>query len=274
MRCLLSILIMCWVSVATAQPVKVMSYNIRYDNPADGENAWPYRVSKVAEVIQKYGPDLIGMQEALHHQLEDLLRILPDYSYVGVGRDDGKTKGEYCAILYKHARFGLLNHATFWLSETPEVPGSKSWDAAITRIATWARVYDKSANQEFFILNTHFDHIGKIARAESAQLIRTRFMELAQSKPAIITGDFNCTADETAYQNLVAAGERAWFDSTQGMPIGTFCGFEVNAMECVPIDYIFHTDEWKTLHYQVISDNNGKHYPSDHLPVLVELERM
>jgi endonuclease/exonuclease/phosphatase family metal-dependent hydrolase len=259
------------LSVATAQPVKVMSYNIRFDNPGDGVNAWPNRTGKVVEVIQKFGPDIIGVQEALHHQLEDLIRKLPDYSYVGVGRDDGKLKGEYSAILYKHARFGLLSNATFWLSETPEIPGSKSWDAAITRVATWARFFDKEANLEFFFLNTHFDHIGKTARELSALLIKSKLEELAQQSPMLISGDFNCTPAEPPYQHLVRDDKTRLYDSNTGTPVGTYCGFEVGSMECVPIDFIFHSAEWTVNRHHVLSDNDGKHYPSDHLPVLAEV---
>lgn len=272
MRGILFLLVSFFTSVGMAQPVRVMSYNIRFDTPSDGVNAWPNRIAKVAEVIQKYTPDIIGVQEALHHQLQDLVRVLPHYSYVGVGRDDGKENGEYSAIFYKHARFGLLSNGTFWLSETPEVPGSKSWDAALTRIASHARFFDRETGGEFLFINTHFDHIGKTARAESARLIRARLGELSQSKPVILTGDFNCTPDETAYQNLVEEQELILFDATQGKRYGTFCGFEVDAMECVPIDYIFHTPEWTVLRYHVISDNNGKYYPSDHLPVLAVFE--
>ena len=122
--------------VSTAQSVKVMTYNIRLDTPNDSVNQWPKRTHKVYALIKKYDPDLIGLQEVLHHQLTDLLQNLPAYSYIGVGRDDGKTKGEYSCILYKKDRFSALNQNTFWLSETPNVPGSKSWDAAITRVAS------------------------------------------------------------------------------------------------------------------------------------------
>lgn len=255
--------------IAFAQSLTVMTYNIRFDNPGDGVNAWPNRVGKVAGLIQKYNPDLIGVQEALHHQLQDLIHVLPEYSMVGVGRDDGKEKGEYSAILYKNARFGLLNNNTFWLSETPEVPGSKSWDAAITRVATWARFYDKETKKEFFFLNTHFDHIGKTARAESAKLIKSKLNELSQQKPLIISGDFNCTAAEITYQEMV--GDERLFDATVGKPSGTYCGFLVGAMECIPIDYIFHSIGWVVERYLVIDDHDGKYYPSDHLPVLADL---
>ncbi len=271
MRCLIlaGILFSC---MASAQHVKVMTYNIRLDTPADGVNAWPNRIDKVGQLIQRYSPDVLGVQEALHHQLTDLLRILPEYSYVGVGRDDGHEKGEYSAILYKHARFGLLANNTFWLSETPEVPGSKHWDAAITRVATWARLYDKESNFEFIILNTHFDHIGKSARARSAALIKSKLPELSHSKPIIITGDFNCTIQEDAYSVMVNNEEPVLFDASKGRHTGTFCGFEVGAMTCVHIDYIFHSAEWKVWYQRVFDINDGKYYPSDHLPVMAELE--
>lgn len=269
MRISLLFFVLVLTPMVWAQSVRVMTYNIRFDNPADGVNAWPKRMNKVAMLIQKYNPDMIGVQEALHHQLQDLVKILPDYSITGVGRDDGKQKGEYSAILYKHSRFGLLENGTFWLSETPEAPGSKSWDAAITRVASWARFFDKEMDVEFFMLNTHFDHIGKKAREESAILIKTKLTELSQSLPIIITGDFNCTTEEAAYTQMVS--DDLLFDSTRGEPVGTYCGFVVDAMDCVPIDYIFHSKEWVVNLYQVITDHDAKHYPSDHLPVLTEL---
>jgi endonuclease/exonuclease/phosphatase family metal-dependent hydrolase len=254
-----------------AQPVTVMTYNIRLDTPIDGVNAWPNRADRVASLIRKYNPDILGIQEAMHHQLHELLRTLPDYSFVGVGRDDGKEQGEYSAILYKHARFGLLQQNTFWLSETSDVPGSKNWDAAITRVATWARLFDKEAKAEFLVLNTHFDHIGKVARERSAELIKVKLAELANRQPVLVMGDFNSTPEERAYQVMVEAGDFALYDATPGMPVGTFCGFAVGAMDCVPIDYIFHSKEWTLKNFLVISDNDGTHYPSDHLPVLAGL---
>ena len=251
-----------------------MTYNIRFDNPADGENAWPNRIQKVAHVIQKYDPDLIGIQEALHHQLEDLIRMLPDYRYIGVGRDDGKEKGEYSAILYKNERFGLLSNNTYWLSETPEVPGSKSWDAAITRLVTTARFYDKNLKLEFVALNTHFDHIGENARLMSSIFIHgyvTGTRSQSEDLPFIVTGDFNFERTEPPYAALVMNNllldTKPANDTT-----GTYCGFEVGGIDCRPIDYIFHTREWVLQNYKVADDNNGKHYPSDHLPVLAELK--
>ena len=252
------------------QPIKVMSYNIRLDVASDGVNAWPKRTQKVAALIQKYNPDILGVQEALHHQLQDLLKLLPEYDYTGVGRDDGQQKGEFSAILFKKKRFKLLRDSTFWLSETPTVPGSKSWDAAITRIASIGHFSDQKSKREFLLINTHFDHIGKIARANSARLITQAVSAYQTSKdiPVIVSGDFNSERSEQAYQNMLATGlldSKPASDNT-----GTFCGFEVGKIICNPIDFIFYSIHWKSNHYQVIQDHDGQYYPSDHLPVMAE----
>jgi endonuclease/exonuclease/phosphatase family metal-dependent hydrolase len=256
---------------ARAQTVKVMTYNIRYDAPSDGVNQWPKRTHKVYDLIKKYDPDLIGLQEVLHHQLTDLLQNLPAYEYIGVGRDDGKTKGEYSAILYKKDRFKANKKNTFWLSETPDVPGSKSWDAAITRVASWGTFKDLKSNKEFLMINTHFDHIGVEARKNSAALLKQKASEIAKDFPLIITGDFNCTRDDGPYKTIMDPKTMQLIDPAPKNPPGTFCSFKVNSIECKAIDYIFHTPEWKSNAYQVIDDNDGEYYPSDHLPVVVEL---
>jgi len=274
MRIFLAFLCVFLFQLGVAQPIKVMSYNIRFDNPGDSVNAWPNRKDKVAALIRKYNPDIIGVQEALLHQLHDLTRILPDYSFVGVGRDDGKELGEYSAILYRHGRFGLLGNTTQWLSETPEVPGSKSWDAAITRIVTIARFYDKELKREFGIFNTHFDHVGKEARNFSA-IALTHLINNTRTKnenlPIVLTGDFNCERSEPPYQTLVK-DELLQDTKPVNDQTGTFCGFEVDATECRAIDFIFHTKEWILRGYKVIEDHDEKYYPSDHLPVLTEFE--
>ena len=257
--------------VSTAQSVKVMTYNIRLDTPNDSVNQWPKRTHKVYALIKKYDPDLIGLQEVLHHQLTDLLQNLPAYSYLGVGRDDGKTKGEYSCILYKKDRFSALNQNTFWLSETPNVPGSKSWDAAITRVASWGTFKDLKSNKQFLMINTHFDHIGKEARKNSAALLKQKASEIAKDFPLIITGDFNCTREETPYATIMDPSGIKLTDPAPANPPGTFCSFKVNSIACKGIDYIFHSQAIQSEGYKVIQDNDGKYYPSDHLPVVVNL---
>ncbi len=260
---------------SNAQVVRVMSYNIRYDTKADGINQWGNRIEKVTQLIHAYDPDLLGVQEALHDQIIDLQENLTDYEYVGVGRDDGKMNGEYSAIFFKKNKYKVLLQHTFWLSTNPEVPGSKSWDAAITRIVTYAVMKDNSTGQLFVHFNTHFDHLGKEARKKSAELIKSYIagMKIAGSSinniPLIISGDFNSEPTEEPYQIMIDGTVMPLLDSRPTNNLtGTYCGFEVNAIKCKTIDYIFHSPHWKAESYQVIQDHDGKNYPSDHLPVL------
>jgi len=256
-----------------AQSIKVMTYNIRLDHVSDGINQWPNRKTRVFDLIKKYNPDIFGVQEALPNQMEELAKNLPGYSYIGVGRDDGKSKGEFSALFYKKDSYKLVDQNTFWLSETPEIPGSKNWDAAITRIATWGKFVDLKTSKEFVVMNTHFDHIGKEARRKSAELLISKVSEIAKNLPFIIIGDFNCTREEPPYNVMLSASAVKLIDPAPKPAPGTFCGFEVNAIECRAIDYIFHSQHWKSKNYSAITDHEGKFYPSDHLPVIVELTK-
>jgi len=147
---------------ASSESINAMSFNIRYNNPGDGENAWPYRKEMVAETIRFHKVDIAGLQEALHGQVKDLEALLPEYGWFGVGRDDGRQEGEYTPVFYLKSRFRILNQSTFWLSENPDKPG-KGWDAACPRIATWGKIEDTLTKTAFFFFNTHLDHVGKIA---------------------------------------------------------------------------------------------------------------
>lgn len=250
-----------------------MTYNIRYDNPGDGVNAWPNRKEKVVDLIKKYDPDVLGVQEALYHQLEYLADQLKDYKRIGVGRDDGKTKGEFSAIFYKKSRLKASKNGTFWLSPTPEVPGSKGWDAAITRIATWAYLKDKKSGKEFLMMNSHFDHRGDEARVKSAELIKKKIPELSHGMPALFSGDLNIKRDHPAYAELIKPTDGVILkDPAPADAPGTFCSFIVGSMKCNGIDYIFTTPEWTTEKYQVINDNDGTNYPSDHQPVMITVK--
>src|SRR5215211_2435082 len=186
----------------SATPLRVMSFNLRYNNPNDGVNAWPNRKDWVAGLIRFHGADVVGVQEALAHMLTDLEARLPGFSRVGVGRADGRARGEFSAILYRTDRLALLDSGTFWLSPTPEVPGSKGWDAAIERVATWARFRDRRTGCRHLHLNTHFDHVGEQARQESARLIRRRLAALAGDLPIVMTGDLNADPRSTPYRIL------------------------------------------------------------------------
>jgi endonuclease/exonuclease/phosphatase family metal-dependent hydrolase len=270
-RILLTVLIlMAMETSAQVRSVKVMTYNIRLDHPVDSINQWPKRDHKVYALIKKYDPDIFGVQEALHHQMEGLRKNLTAYNFVGVGRDDGKTKGEYSAIFFKTDRFKLLEQSTFWLSETSDVPGSISWGAAFTRVATWAKLEDKKKNKVFYILNTHFDHISQDARKQSAELIKTKLASLTGNNPVLVTGDFNCEPTEEPYQVMTSGSTPRLTDShPKELSQGTFCTFKVNA-SCRRIDYIFFSFPWEKIDYKIVNDNNGQYYPSDHLPVLGE----
>ena len=266
------LIIICAVNAAAAQQIDVMTYNIRFDNPADGINQWGSRRERIYALLKKYDPDVFGVQEALHHQLTDIKKNLEGYEFVGVGRDDGKQKGEYSAIFYRTSRLEVIKQNTFWLSETPDVPGSKSWDAAITRVASWAMFRDKKTNAEFLMINTHFDHIGTEARKNSAALLKIKAKEIGDDLPMIITGDFNFTREEEPYKVIMNPTELELNDSApKKNPGGTFCNFGVGSQECRAIDYIFYTNDWTIEQYSIYYDNDGKNYPSDHVPVAVTL---
>lgn len=262
-----------------APSLNVMTFNIRYNNLNDGVNAWPNRKTLVAHTIRFHRTDLVGVQEALHEQLEDLSGLLPEFKWLGVGRDDGKSKGEYSAILYRHERFETLEHGDFWLSETPEEPGSVGWDAAITRMVTWAKFKDRRTGKTFFHFNTHFDHIGQKAREESAKLLRTRFTRISRNAPTVITGDFNANEASSVYAIMTAAppeGNRMLRDTRDLSvlphhgPNWTFNGFG-KATERFCIDYIFVSAGARVLRHAAIYDFGEERYPSDHLPVLAEV---
>lgn len=260
------------------EPLRVMTFNIRLNTASDSLNAWPYRKDKVASQILFHKVDLLGVQEALHDQMMDLQQRLPNYKYVGGGRDDGKTKGEYSAIFYDTTTLQLLSNDMFWLSETSNVAGSKGWDAAITRIVTWAKFKDKRSKKIFYAFNTHFDHIGKIARRESAKLVLQKVKEIAGSTPAVITGDFNAEPTDEPIQVIVDKKNPLHLTDSKELsqtphygPTGTFTGFQNKERNDQPIDYIFLKGSWKVLTHATISQTWGGRFASDHFSVIAEL---
>jgi len=263
-------------------PLRVMSFNLRYDEPKDGSNAWPHRRDMVASMIRFHDADLVGVQEALAPMLADLQERLPSHAWLGVGRADGKSGGEFSAIFYRTDRLELVDRGTFWLSETPEVPGSKSWDAALERIVTWARFRDRRTGKAFYHFNTHFDHQGEQARLESAKLLLRRLREKAGDGPALVTGDLNTVPGSAPYLTLTEAGPQddasprplrdALTVSEQPPhgPTGTWNGFK--AIEPGHrIDFVFVTDDVRVLRHGILSDTWDGRFPSDHLPVLAEI---
>ena len=275
----------CLLAVDTvAQPrsnssaIRVMSFNIRYDEPRDGVNAWTNRKQKVADVIRFHKADLVGVQEALLTQLRDLERSLPDFAWCGVGRTDGKEAGEYSAILYHKSRFQLIETKTYWLSETPDKPGSMGWDAAYPRIVTWAKFRDRNTKKTFFHFNTHFDHRGEKARTESASLILRKINEIAGSSPFVLTGDLNVKEDSEAYKTLKTGNSTTRLsDSKYASKNGHFGGDSTfnEFKELQPgrtIDYVFVREGIRVTEHGALSDRWNGLWASDHLPVLAEIE--
>ncbi|MFN8287588.1 MAG: endonuclease/exonuclease/phosphatase family protein [Chitinophagales bacterium] len=251
--------------------LQVMTYNIRNCHAQDGPNKWDKRKQKVFTLIKNHNPDVLGMQEVLLHQLKGLRAALKEYDYVGVGRNDGKTKGEYSPVFYRTEKFTLVRSGTFWLSETPNVPGSKSWDAALTRICTWAVLVTKTKGDTVVVLNTHFDHRGVTARENSMSIIARQLKALAPKAYYIISGDFNCTPDSKAYailkQQLPDAQDTyVTAQNRKTTEINTDYGFNVSNKKGSKIDYIFCDPNATVSSCEIVADNDGKFYPSDHLP--------
>lgn len=275
---LLLLLHCCAFALQAQTPLHVMTFNIRYNNPGDSLNAWPYRKDKVAGQVLFHHTHLLGIQEALHDQVVYLREALPRYRYIGVGRDDGQQRGEYSAIFYDTARLQALQSGTFWLSLTPDVPGSKSWDAAITRLVTWARFRDKSNRKEFFAFNTHFDHMGKEARRESARLLLNRIHQMAGNMPVVLTGDFNARPTDEPIQVLTDATALLQVKDAKALsrqphygPTGTFNGFGPRERDDDPIDYIFIRNGVEVLQHATLSQSWQGRFSSDHFPVYAVL---
>ncbi len=256
----------------------VMTFNIRFDNPKDTPNDWPNRKDKVTSQILFHEADIIGIQEALHNQLTDMEKGMPGYAFTGVGRDDGKQKGEYSCIFYNTRRLELQASETFWLSETPTVAGSKSWDAAITRVVTWARFKDKQTKKVFYHFNTHFDHVGKIARRESAAMLLRAVDSIAGKTPAVITGDFNAQPQDEPIMVIMDANNPLKLTDSKAVslhghygPQGTFNAFGPKETADQPIDYIFLKGAWKVQQHATLSQTWEGRFSSDHFPVFARL---
>lgn len=259
--------------------IRVMSFNLRLDTPSDSSNAWPYRKEMVAKVMRFHEADFVGIQEGLPHQLEQLDEMLPYFRRIGIGRNGKEEPGEYSAIFYRESRFNMLDNDTFWLSENPDEPGSMGWDAAFPRIVTWGKFRDAQTDETFFVFNTHFDHMGETARAESAKLILHKIREIAGNQPVVLTGDFNVTEDQKPYEilsNTEGNGvqlEDAFYHAEYGHhgPTSTWNGFD----EIIPdrrIDFIFTNSGFDVLQHAILADHQDGRFPSDHLPVVAEIE--
>ena len=269
--------------------LKVMTFNVRYDNPKDGINQWNNRIPVIKSYFSTDKPDIIGMQEVMHNQLLDLKNILQEFEYIGKGRSNGKTEGEYCPVFYKKDKFKLLEDSQFWLSETPEIAGSKDWDAAITRIVTWAKFEHKISSKIFYFFNTHFDHKGIVAKQMSTDLMSEKIKTIAGDYPVIVTGDFNIRKNLREDQNPMI---KALYYNLTGTFYDNNSLSDTKTISIIPsktigatgtrnfrrdsshignagdaIDYIFVSEHFDVETYGVDRVMKGKVFISDHWPV-------
>jgi len=265
----------CFSFAIEGQTYKMMTYNIRYDNQNDGENQWSKRKEFLCDQIAFYSPDILGIQEGLRHQVKYIDSTFSNFNFVGIGRDDGKEKGEYSAIFFNKNNLEIVKDSSFWLSETPNKI-SVGWDASMERICTYALFKDKLSNQQFWVFNTHFDHIGNLARAESAKLILNKIKQLNEDNfPVVLMGDFNlkATSESIRFLSKELNDSKTSCLSKPFGPVGTYNGFRFDQPVIDRIDYIFTTkSNIKVIKYAVLSDSIDLKYPSDHLPVYVQIE--
>ena len=253
------------------ESVWVMTFNIRWASPGDGDNVWGNRSDWVASIIDTSGAAVIGLQEVTHGQLLDIMAAQTRLSHVGVGRDDGAEKGEYSPILYDTTRFELIRWDTKWLSMAPDSTGSVGWDAALPRIATRAWLRDRVSGDTMHVINTHFDHRGEQARLESARLIADW-----AATGDVAMGDFNFEPETAPWEAVVSRGliDAGLTPSDPEAESGTFRTFDPDSDTSVRIDYVFHTPAWRAGTYRVLDPVRDGAYPSDHLPVVVDLVRV
>lgn len=252
---------------APPAPLSVMSFNIRYGTANDGENHWRKRREMLFDLLRREHPDVVGLQEALHGQLEEILQAVPGYAYVGVGRADGRQAGEYAAILYRADRLSARRTDTFWFSDTPSVVRSASWGNEIERICTWAYFEDRQG-PAFYVYNLHLDHQSQPSRERSAQLLLTRIAARDPKAPVVITGDFNSGEDNAAARAVSAVFRDTYRVLHPGeKEVGTFTGFEFGETKGDKIDYVFVGPEVEVLDARIVRTSRDKRYPSDHFPV-------
>lgn len=256
--------------------VRWATFNIRLDTPVDSLNRWGYRMERAAQFIKDAQLDVVGTQEVLHSQFEDLKRMLPEFEGVGVARDDGKTKGEYSSVFYRKDVFDALDSGTFWLSEYPDSVGLKGWDAACVRVATWVKLQHKETGKIVMAVNTHFDHVGVEARKQSALLIIRKIKEIVGDRAAVLTGDFNVTDQSDAYQTIttnefVLKDAHKIAEKVSGVNY-TFHNFTRQPLEKrSKIDFIFVTPHIRVLSSDIPQEVEGA-LLSDHNPQWIEME--
>nr|WP_262921672.1 endonuclease/exonuclease/phosphatase family protein [Pontibacter ruber] len=272
---LLSLLLLLNVTALTrAQQLTVGSYNVRLDTPNDIGNLWKDRAPAVAALIRFHEFDILGTQEGFKNQLDDLSKALTEYDRYGVGRDDGKEKGEHAAIFFRKDKYKLLNKGDFWLSETPDKP-SLGWDATCcNRIASWVYLQDLKTKKKFYVFNVHFDHEGVQARRESSKLMLRKIREIAGKEPVILTGDFNGNHSSEWYQALANSDilKDTFKEVKQPYALSSsFNAFGKQNEGNEVIDHIFVTKDFNVSKWGMLTDTYNGKFPSDHFPILVKI---
>lgn len=258
-----------------AADLAVMSFNIRYGTANDGENRWPLRRDFLMDVVRQDNADIIGLQEALHDQIVEMTTALPAYGVIGVGRDDGATRGEYAAILYRRDRFHVAGSGTFWFSDTPSVVASKSWGNSITRICTWARLVDRTGGA-FWVFNVHLDHQSQPSRERSTALLAERIRGRSPHEPVVVTGDLNVGENNAALPMLVGGTAPLLVDTFRRLhpaatEVGTFTGFDMSRTTGDKIDYVLVTPGVDVVQAAIVRTAKNGRLPSDHFPVTATL---
>lgn len=263
--------VLAFTQMLNAGELKLMTYNIRFDNPADAPHTWQARKPLILKQIIDFDADIIGVQEALYQQVLDLENGLANFARVGVGRDDGNTAGEYSPLFFRKKRFQLLESGTIWLSETPEQV-SKGWDAALPRIATWASLLDRTGNKKLLVVNTHFDHVGGLARLNSMKLIAGFINDqMLSHQHLFFMGDLNTNPGSEPYQWLMEQNlltDSFYEAEYKTGPVGTFNAFRYEH-QSDRIDFIFADSKLRILQYKVLMESYNGILPSDHWPVMV-----
>ena len=262
------------LQVAQPAPLTVMSFNVRYGTAKDGDNVWTARRDLLFDVLREQDADLIGLQEALDFQIDEILAAVPGYAVVGVGRDDGARKGEYAAILFRKDRLHVAASGTFWFSDTPDIVGSATWGNRVTRICTWARFIDRDG-RAFWVYNVHLDHESQPSREKSVALLRQRIDARPYTgEPVIVTGDFNVGETNAALRVLTAGN--AFADTFRAAHpdekvVGTFTGFRSGRIDGEKIDYVFAQPAAEVLSASIVRTDRDGRYPSDHFPVVARI---
>ncbi len=253
--------------------LRVMSFNIRFGTANDGENSWQFRRYNLMETIKKFDPEILGIQEALSFQIDEILNRFPYFAILGVGRDDGRQAGEYSCILYDKTKFNPDTTETFWFSETPSVPGSKHWGNNITRICTWAKFTELKSKRHFLFYNLHLDHESQPSREKSTEMLVAKIKSQKESLPVIVAGDFNCGEENPAIKMVLKSGlaDSYRIKNAKSETEGTFNSFN-GEMKGDRIDYIFISNEIKVKSAEIIRDSYSGKFPSDHFPVTAVLQ--